>query len=1029
MIETQHRKLILVTLYLLFLGGILAGFLVWNVVKLPFANPFGMTSPATQMRFNPASDVLRFLIFISIPSLFLALFFFLSGKNVRNAHFGRKLPAPVPAARLTPRLGVRTRIGILGCALLTALGHPTYHAWGDFDFFHEGETLTAAVDYLEGKSPYEETFFVHGTVQDPLRSVAAFQLFGRSIGSVRTLESAVKVLVFLLFSVLLMRLFRLPVVVYLIFLGLGASDLLFKLVFTERIPPYIMLPRDITLFVFLIMLVSLVHLSEGGRTRAGPLILSSGVFSFISFGALGYSIDRGLFLVVCYLVLSLLLYLFKLDRRGRRFYVLGSLTGIFAALLTVGSMVRWAFKPFLHFLFTFPKESDLNYSLPFPFTQLRYALVLIVFAVLMFVLTRRFLKNQAEAGGRLLSGIKSFFQDHFVEISLFLVSLVFFKSALGRSDAEHLAYSLPPLLILSIFMLSQSRFFLSDWLRKNQTRLSAALLILVSGIFLFEAIGGEPFSNNFPLYKPDEQFVPSRYQEPIQFIKNNLSRAETVYVLTDEIAWYYLLGKVPPTSVHNVQMASMRGFQEKIVHDLMSSPIKFVIYQKHSWDNIDLEVKYPVLMEFIHKNFQPFKIINGVNLWTRINSVQWGLPMMIPSPQESSSWFPDLAVDSRGRVHFIWCESLYPWFEDGQKRSGMRESVLYSMWDRQTWSSPEEIAGPGSGIFRNALAVDSSDMLHVLYSDGDGNKHVLKHISLDANGSEVASNWSIPIRLSGKGQVYMSDLTAEGQVLHAVFDCTNGGSGQAGSSDVFYTQVSLQELSQTEPFSLLPNSTGSARVQLDIDQGGVIHVTWDEGWDRFSGIGRPRYGIYYRSSDGGKTWSDPLRIDDSHSAVAQLCCGADGRGGIILVWRTVDTEENSLYFLRSVNDGRTWSPPEKIPSVHARRWSSTPFDIYDMVADQSGHLHLLAVGHLTAEEISIQPPSLLHLEWNGQRWLQPKLIYAGSSFPESPRVVFQADNELHVTWFTREKLWTQHDEVQHKVWFSSGKIFSANEVR
>jgi len=422
MIGERHRTLFLVTLCLLFLGGILAGFWLWDIIELPFANPLGIMSPATQMMFNPGSDVLRFLVFISIPSLFLALFFFLGGEKFRKDFFKKRTHAPLPEAYPTPRPGGGIRIGLLCCALIAALGHPTYHAWGDFDFFHEGETLTSAVDYLEGKVPYAETLFVHGPVQDPLRSVAAFHLLERSIGSVRTLESAFKVLVFLLLSVLLMRLFRLPVFAYLIFLGLSTIDILFKLVFVGRVPFTILMPRDITLFFFLITLVSLARLSDGERKRAGPLVLCSGVFSFVSIGALGYSIDRGLYLVVCYLVFSLLLFLFKLDPRSRRFYVLGSLAGIFAAVLTVGQMIRWAFRPFLHFLFAFPRGSELIYSLPFPHTQPRYALVLIVFALLLFVLTWRFINGLREAGGRTVTAIKSFFRDHFFEtVSFFPV--------------------------------------------------------------------------------------------------------------------------------------------------------------------------------------------------------------------------------------------------------------------------------------------------------------------------------------------------------------------------------------------------------------------------------------------------------------------------------------------------------------------------------------------------------------------------------------------------------------------------------
>jgi hypothetical protein len=57
-----------------------------------------------------------------------------------------------------------------------------------------------------------------------------------------------------------------------------------------------------------------------------------------------------------------------------------------------------------------------------------------------------------------------------------------------------------------------------------------------------------------------------------------------------------------------------------------------------------------------------------------IQYTRWDLPIKIPSPQESNSWFPNLAVDSKGNVHFVWCET----FSDSE---GELESIYYSMWN------------------------------------------------------------------------------------------------------------------------------------------------------------------------------------------------------------------------------------------------------------------------------------------------------------------------------------------------------------
>ena len=171
----------------------------------PSPTTLGIISPTTLAGFNPANNLLRFVCFISLPSLFLVGVYALRVRGTR--------PAPPAESKMAEGVfpvhqGVRGRwacwLGIIGLTLLIGLSHPTYHAWGPFDFFHEGESLTAAQDYLAGKIPYKDSTSVHGVIQDPLRSVAAFAIFGRSIGSARAFESTIKILCFVLLSIVLM---------------------------------------------------------------------------------------------------------------------------------------------------------------------------------------------------------------------------------------------------------------------------------------------------------------------------------------------------------------------------------------------------------------------------------------------------------------------------------------------------------------------------------------------------------------------------------------------------------------------------------------------------------------------------------------------------------------------------------------------------------------------------------------------------------------------------------------------------------
>ena len=98
---------------------------------------------------------------------------------------------------------------IISCIIFIAGNfYPNHNNITRLNYFHEGETLGTAIDYLNNKVPYKDSIFAHGVFQDPLRSVIAFKIFGHSIAASRTADSILSIITLLLFSTFLYLLFE-----------------------------------------------------------------------------------------------------------------------------------------------------------------------------------------------------------------------------------------------------------------------------------------------------------------------------------------------------------------------------------------------------------------------------------------------------------------------------------------------------------------------------------------------------------------------------------------------------------------------------------------------------------------------------------------------------------------------------------------------------------------------------------------------------------------------------------------------------
>ena len=402
---------------------------------------------------------------------------------------------------------------------------------------------------------------------------------------------------------------------------------------------------------------------------------------------------------------------------------------------------------------------------------------------------------------------------------------------------------------------------------------------------------------------------------------------------------------------------------------------------------------------------------------TLAQSGNWTPPTVISAlPDESLpvfAWFPDIAIDEFGLPHVVWCQTA------AREEGGLLEQVSYTHWDGTAWTEPNDILPPSPDIVRNAIAADTSGNIHLLFGGSSYGSLTLYHRRAPLDKAWSAEAWSAPHRIN-QGISYMGDMAVDSQgVIHVVYDDTIffEGGDEPARADIFYRRSTDGGRTWSSPINLNPSpGTGSSRPQLEIDRANVIHVSWDEGWDRLSGAGEPFHSLYTFSPDGGQTWMPPTTLSYPDSTVAQLTVASDGQGGVMLVWRA--TSRSSIYYQWSTDGGYSWGAPSTIPRIFARSWS-TPFDMYDMAADSGGTIHLIVVGRESKDANT--PLGVYHLQWDGSKWLLPEILFAATGLlPEYPKIVVGQGNQLHAAWFTREG-GSFDDFAARQVWYSRGK--------
>jgi hypothetical protein len=344
--------------------------------------------------------------------------------------------------------------------------------------------------------------------------------------------------------------------------------------------------------------------------------------------------------------------------------------------------------------------------------------------------------------------------------------------------------------------------------------------------------------------------------------------------------------------------------------------------------------------------------------------IEWNDPVILSSEEVDNPSKPKLAVDPWGEVHVFYAG----WLGGEAPADRVQNVILYTYGQDTTWAEPLDVfVGDDPGMGDVAYS-PLTDRLYVLWHDLRG----LYLSSALRERAAIVKDWQTQTLFVGNTSWPSLAISPDG-AFHIVFT--------SNFENIYYLTSEDYGESWADPVLLAKAPAASrayAATRLAVDGYGNLHLGWQENAEEVNWV--PIAVWYMRSTDGGKTWEEPLEVERAplgkhKSGEINIGFGEDQE--VFLVWNWGAGSTDGRYFRRSLDSGATWSEPKLMFEGYSglAGWSFP-------VLDSAGTLHLIATGGT----------SIHYSLWQGTDWMHSIELMDG----EFPDVYLSNGNMIHI---------------------------------
>ncbi len=402
----------------------------------------------------------------------------------------------------------------------------------------------------------------------------------------------------------------------------------------------------------------------------------------------------------------------------------------------------------------------------------------------------------------------------------------------------------------------------------------------------------------------------------------------------------------------------------------------------------------------------------GVSTPTNAQSiVRWSSQQRIPG-YFNSTRPPYLIADQNHTVHAFASQR----FGEG---SDSQVLITYNRWTVETgWTKPTDImVSPVYEARIMGVFLDKTGIMHMLFFGGNDNGASMYYTRAAAVDADKAPAWSTPLPIADsaitpsiaalagndKGNlvvVYSGNL-GEGNSLYGVYSNDNGAT---------WTAPSL--LWSTYSTEFWPSD-----LQINFGTSGQLHAVWNY----VDKLGRNVAAYYAELADvATMQWSEPVAVDKSVGLGIAALSVVEYHGEVYVFYNNgIDKQVSPVLWMRRTSDhGKTWSNPLRpFPSHIGRNGAAS------IVVDSNDVIHLF-FGQRTPDG-STDIHGMWHTMWRNGNWTPLQPVVSGplvqgnddSAFdPGDAHAVVSQGNLLLVTWAT------DPGNGSNGVWYSYAQI-------
>jgi hypothetical protein len=262
--------------------------------------------------------------------------------------------------------------------------------------------------------------------------------------------------------------------------------------------------------------------------------------------------------------------------------------------------------------------------------------------------------------------------------------------------------------------------------------------------------------------------------------------------------------------------------------------------------------------------------------------------------------FPAIDVDKGDNIYLMMSVATAP---ASERRP--HSQIFFTMsgdggtnWDnlpqtRNLTKSPGEAFGPSLAITKQGTA-----RAYVTYHDNSSGVYQAHLIR-----SKKKAKFKKPVKITKHDGGAFSPRVAldSKEAVNITWGDTLGG----GRRVLFARSTDLGD-SFSEPINLSPSSNDAFEPEIAVAANGTINIAWEDAASGINSI------MFARSTDEGSTFSAPLRVSKEGGAASEAHIAADSSGRLSVVWVQGTEEEKQAHYTRSTDGGLTFSDPVKL---------------------------------------------------------------------------------------------------------------------